>query len=116
MSFNMMEFDGQNEGGNASGKVKNIYARGADDGLWLGLCLTLAFVLMALSLDFPLLNLGGDCVVAWRSISDVLFFEADSCGGLWIDDVLSAMDAGDNNVCLCKCDSRFGEFRLSALD
>ena len=58
MSFNMMEFDGQNEGGNASGKVKNIYARGADDGLWLGLCLTLAFVLMALSLDFALLNLG----------------------------------------------------------
>lgn len=53
----VMEFDGTN-GGGGSGKVKNIYARGADDGLWLGICLMSSFVLMALSLKFPLLNLG----------------------------------------------------------
>lgn len=52
-----MDFKGTNVGG-GSDKVKSIYARGADDGLWMGLCLMLAFLLMAFSLVFPLLNLG----------------------------------------------------------
>lgn len=37
---------------------KSIYARGADCGLWLGLCFIAMFVLAAASMRMPLLNIG----------------------------------------------------------
>lgn len=53
-----MEMNAQKDGRDmASKKVKNIYARGADDGLWMGLYLTLTFGVTALSLSVGLLNI-----------------------------------------------------------
>lgn len=54
----MMEINRQNDGrGEASNKSKTIYARGADDGLWMGVYMFLAFLLMALSMNYALLNI-----------------------------------------------------------
>jgi len=41
----------------AVGKVRNIYARGADDGFWMGLYFCALFGVMVLSLSLPVLNL-----------------------------------------------------------
>lgn len=38
-------------------KIKNIYARGADDGFWLGLYFSMLFGVTVMSLSVPLLNL-----------------------------------------------------------
>ena len=43
---------------NTPPNAKSIYARGADCGLWLGLCFIAIFLLSALSLRYPLLNIG----------------------------------------------------------
>ena len=53
-----MEMNVQKGGRNmASRKIKNIYARGADDGLWMGLYLTLVFGVTVMSLNVGVLNL-----------------------------------------------------------
>ena len=53
-----MEMNVQKGGRNmASRKIKNIYARGADDGLWMGLYLTLVFGVTGISLYVGVLNL-----------------------------------------------------------
>ncbi len=38
-------------------KTKNIYARGADDGFWLGLYFSVLFGVTVVSLSLPLLNI-----------------------------------------------------------
>ena len=38
----------------SGGRTKNIYARGADDGAWMGLCLVALFALMVLSTSVPM--------------------------------------------------------------
>lgn len=53
----MMEWNNAQNGGEAPRGVKNIYARGADDGFWMGLYFTALFGLTVASLDFPAANI-----------------------------------------------------------
>lgn len=46
------------------GKMKNIYARGADDGAWIGLCFVVLFVFMALSFSMPLASIPAMALMA----------------------------------------------------
>lgn len=48
---------GINGGDNAPRKIKNIYARGADDGFWLGLYFSVLFGVSVVSLSVPVLNI-----------------------------------------------------------
>lgn len=50
-----MEMNAQ-KGGRGKAQVKNIYARGADDGFWLGLYLAGLFAVSVLSLNVAVLN------------------------------------------------------------
>lgn len=43
--------------GGSSKNIKNIYARGADDGFWLGLYLSVLFFLTVFALKVPVLNI-----------------------------------------------------------
>lgn len=52
---------------------KSIYARGADCGLWLGLCFIALFLLAALSLRLPLLNIGVFAIVLYVPVLSYRF-------------------------------------------
>lgn len=53
-----MEEEKRGTGANAT-ENRNIYRRGADDGLWLGLYLTVIFALMVASVSHPAFNIPG---------------------------------------------------------
>ncbi|MDE6528469.1 MAG: DUF4199 domain-containing protein [Muribaculaceae bacterium] len=53
-----MKFDFKGDGtAKSPKKIKNIYARGADDGFWLGLYFSVLFGLAVASLQVPVLNI-----------------------------------------------------------
>lgn len=54
----MMEWNNSDGGnGTSSGHIKNIYARGADDGFWLGVYFSALFGLTVTAMSVPLVNI-----------------------------------------------------------